>query len=383
MVIANKCTAITTEKAVIRRGSQTAIEITYQDVKNKICPKATDAEIGMFLQMCQDEQLNPFTREIYLIKYKDTEPAQFVIAVESHLKVAENRVNYDGHEAGIVVRTQGKLTENRIGEILDKEETLLGGWAKVYLKDRPTRPVYCAVNLHEYQKYTGEGKLAGKWATAPAAQIRKVALVHALREAFPTRFANTKIDCEYHEIPAEGEIPEAFKIGEEENWKLFWAKQKEKGLNYQSILTILGINKMHEDWLDKGKTLEEADIAATTYLNHASAGKKEQLSLSASCDNPAAVPINQPPDDIIFPETDIQQVKEEKIEGPKLDLDWAWDRILELQKAKNPEVEPAKLKERFIKVYHLQAAVCTSAKNAMANLVDPYTGEFAEWLSRL
>ena len=36
MVIANKCTAITTEKAVIRRGSQTAIEITVAVFSNAV-----------------------------------------------------------------------------------------------------------------------------------------------------------------------------------------------------------------------------------------------------------------------------------------------------------------------------------------------------------
>ena len=91
---------------------------------------------------------------------------------------------YDGFEAGVIVLTADGQLLNREGSIVydgDGGETLLGGWAKVYRKDR-TRASYEEVKLSEYD--TGKSLWNGKKAT----MIRKVALVHALREAFPSTF---------------------------------------------------------------------------------------------------------------------------------------------------------------------------------------------------
>jgi len=85
-----------------------------------------------------------------------------------------------------ITAADGQLL-NREGSIVyDGEaggEVLLGGWAKVYRKDR-TRASYEEVKLSEYN--TGKSL----WAAKPATMIRKVALVHALREAFPSTFGS-------------------------------------------------------------------------------------------------------------------------------------------------------------------------------------------------
>lgn len=60
-------------------------------------------------------------------------------------------------------------------------ETLVGGWAKVYLKEHVV-PDEIEVSMEEY---IGTGPL---WKTKPSTMIRKVALVQALREAFPEEF---------------------------------------------------------------------------------------------------------------------------------------------------------------------------------------------------
>jgi len=360
----------------------------------------------MFLQMCQDEQLNPFTREIYLVKYGD-DPAQFIIAVESHIKVAESRVNYDGHEAGVILKEPGKAPEFRLGEIVYPEEQvfLIGGWAKVYLKNR-TRPVFASVNLREYQKYTRDGKLTRFWKDSPATQIRKVALVHALREAFPSRFTNTAaaIDGEYDDV-TEDAIPEAFKTGEEENWKLFWAKQKEKGLNYESALAILGIKKMHEDWLDKGKTLEDADKALTDYLtnpkpsgNNPPAGEVKNDGAKAPA--AAAIPAAGTTATSSIEKTDeerkaaaaaaeIDDLFEKLPAGDqrvKADPDDVSVMLLDMRKKGIPEVSKAALTDRFLNKYHVMRAELDKVKSikGMLNLLpDPLLDGFIKWLNEL
>lgn len=188
--------------------------VSFGDVRNFICPKATDAECKIFLETCKQYHLNPFTREAYLIHYdnKNEDTAStIVLGKNCYMQMAERHPAYDGFEAGVIVLTADGQLLNREGSIVyDGEpggETLLGGWAKVYRKDR-TRASYEEVKLSEYD--TGKSLWNGKKAT----MIRKVALVHALREAFPSTFgalydeSEVRVDAEgaAREVPPE-ELP--------------------------------------------------------------------------------------------------------------------------------------------------------------------------------
>ena len=81
------------------------------------------------------------------------------------------------------------------GSIIYAGETLLGGWAKTYRKDR-SRPFYEEVSFSEYDTKKS------LWVTKPATMIRKVALVHTLREAFPATFGGL---IDESEVPVEVE----------------------------------------------------------------------------------------------------------------------------------------------------------------------------------
>ena len=72
-------------------------------VKKYICPLATDQEIYLFLQLCKFQQLNPFLREIYLIKYSSGQPASMVTGKETFTKRANRNPQYKGFKAGVVV----------------------------------------------------------------------------------------------------------------------------------------------------------------------------------------------------------------------------------------------------------------------------------------
>lgn len=143
----------------------------------------TDQEVMMFLTLCKFQKLNPFLREAYLIKYGN-QPATIVTGKEAFLKRAMRNPNYAGHEAGVVVTIDetGEYIE-RVGAIVLDGETLVGGWAKVHIKGWAV-PFVVTVSFDEYC-LKKDGKPASNWATRPATMIRKVALVQALREAFP------------------------------------------------------------------------------------------------------------------------------------------------------------------------------------------------------
>lgn len=169
--------------------------VSFGEVRSFICPQATDAECKIFLETCKQYHLNPFTKEAYLIHYdnKNADTAStIVLGKNCYLQMAERHPNYDGFEAGVIVfdTTVGELIHREGSLVFDGDE-LLGGWAKVYRKDR-SRASYEEVKLSEYD--TGKSLWNGKKAT----MIRKVALVHALREAFPSTFGALYDESEVH-----------------------------------------------------------------------------------------------------------------------------------------------------------------------------------------
>ena len=184
--------------------------VSFSDVRNFICQKATDAECKIFLETCKQYRLNPFTKEAYLIHYdnnsEDT-PSTIVLGKNCYLQMAERHPSYDGFEAGVIIldKVAGEY-QKREGSIVYEGEELLGGWAKVYRKDR-TRPSYEEVKLTEYD--TGKSLWKGKKAT----MIRKVALVHALREAFPSTFGSLYDESEVH-VDAESTAVELDEAGQ-------------------------------------------------------------------------------------------------------------------------------------------------------------------------
>lgn len=173
--------------------------VTFDDVRNFICKEATIAECRIFLETCKQYHLNIFTKEAYLIHYdnKNGDTASTIVLGKTcYMKMAEAHPQYDGFEAGVIVMDEaaGELI-HREGSIVYQGETLVGGWAKTYRKDR-SRPFYEEVNFSEYDTKKS------LWVTKPATMIRKVALVHTLREAFPATFGGL---IDESEVPVDAE----------------------------------------------------------------------------------------------------------------------------------------------------------------------------------
>lgn len=143
--------------------------------------RVTAQEVGMFLKLCQYQGLNPFTRDVYLVKYGNS-PAQIVTGKSALEKRAMRNPRYKGFEAGIFIVTPNGEFARRTGTLYMQGERIVGGWAKVYV-DGYEKPVEATVSFNEYN--TGKAL----WASKPATMIRKVAKMQALREAFPEECA--------------------------------------------------------------------------------------------------------------------------------------------------------------------------------------------------
>lgn len=252
-------------KAVVQYKGE-PITISFRDVKTLICSYATDQEAVVFLKTCSSLSLNPFANEIYLIKYSEGDKAAMVIAIDSYLKAAEVNDNYNGCEAGIILKDSGGKLEFREGAFIlnDEMDKLAGGWARVYRKDRD-RATYMAVNKAECIRLTKYGKPTRFWTEEKQpSMLRKVALKRALVEAFPSLFAGTlataEIAGDIHEAEykvAEGEFPPAMEKEGKPDWKKFWVRVKsELGLTTEQARELLQVDSIKEELIDAGWTME-------------------------------------------------------------------------------------------------------------------------------
>lgn len=167
------------EKEIVYSAGEEEVRLTGNIVKNYLArgnQKITDKEVVIFMNLCKYRKLNPFTNEAYLIKFKDE--AQIVAGKEAFMRKAEESPRYKGHRAGIIVVRDKEILELE-GCFKLQTDVLVGGWAQVFVEGKKC-PVVAKVSLQEYSK--GQST----WKNMPSTMIRKVALVQALREAFPS-----------------------------------------------------------------------------------------------------------------------------------------------------------------------------------------------------
>ena len=171
-------------------GEKEEIVLSVKQVENFLCVKTRSGKIACrediikFMMLCKAQGLNPWVNDAYLVGYdtNDGPKFQLIPAHQALLKRAELSKEYDGMESGVcVIDTDGNLTE-RQGDLVLKNETLVGGWARVYRRDRKV-PSYDSLKLETFS--TGKSR----WSIDPAGQICKCAEASALRKAFPSTLA--------------------------------------------------------------------------------------------------------------------------------------------------------------------------------------------------
>lgn len=175
---------MTNEIVEFKKDGGEVVRFTAREVHELICPQATKEEIALFMALCQAQKLNPLIKDAYLVKYGNA-PASMITGKEVFTKRANANPNFEGMEHGVVFMRktpQGVTVDKREGAAVYKAagETLLGGWARVFVKGK--KPVYAELALDEYS--TGKSN----WNKMPAVMINKCAQVAALRLAFPDAF---------------------------------------------------------------------------------------------------------------------------------------------------------------------------------------------------
>lgn len=176
--------------------TETGQVLTADTVKNYLVSgngAVTDQEVLMFIELCKAQHLNPFIREAYLIKFGNS-PANIVVGKDVFVKRAYRNPDYEGMRAGIVVVSKDGDVKEREGSLKAPGETLIGGWCEVYIKNKK-HPIKSIVSLEEYSK------AQSTWKSMPMVMIRKVAMVTALREAFPEDLQGMYDASEMQNVP--------------------------------------------------------------------------------------------------------------------------------------------------------------------------------------
>lgn len=173
------------------------VKLSYTIVRNFLTKgnkNVADADLVQFIQICKFNQLNPYLGEAFLVKYGDS-PAQMIVSKEALMKRAEANEHYQGFTAGIIVK-RGDSIEYLEGTFHLGGDVLVGGWCRVLRDDRKS-PIFQSVNLSEYDKKQST------WKEKPSTMIRKIAIVQAMREAFPTQLGAmyTREEVAVEDIP--------------------------------------------------------------------------------------------------------------------------------------------------------------------------------------
>lgn len=183
------------------------VKFTSQDIRERLCPNATDSELALCIELCNRQHLNPFTKEVYLVKYRDA-PASIITSYQVFNRRANRQESYGGIKSGVVVMREGQIVKKR-GSAVYKQvgEQLLGGWAEVQFKDGK-EPAYVELALTDYS--TGKSN----WAKMPGVMIEKCAKAGAWRLAYPGEFRGMYVSEEMdqaqpqpREVAAEVEAP--------------------------------------------------------------------------------------------------------------------------------------------------------------------------------
>lgn len=157
------------------------------EIRKLFAPNLTEMEFGYFVGLGRATKLNPFTREIWAVKYDKSAPAQVFIGRDGYRKAAQAHSEYDYHQCDAVYEndkfeiSQGEVSHTYT---LTNRGKLIGAYC-VSKRHKSSRPIYVFAEIGEYS--TGRSV----WKDKPATMIKKVAESQCLRACFQDLLGGT------------------------------------------------------------------------------------------------------------------------------------------------------------------------------------------------
>lgn len=175
-----------TELAILDNSHENIMKLwgddkKLQEIKSLYAPKATDLEFRAFVEMGKATGLNPFLREIWLVKYEQSSPAQIFIGRDGYRKLLSRSHGYEGHIVDAVYSNDEFHVDllnahvKHVPNLRDRGK-LLGAYCIAYMKGLRI-PAYTFVDVTEYDLKRS------LWNTHKATMIKKVAECQTTRMA--------------------------------------------------------------------------------------------------------------------------------------------------------------------------------------------------------
>lgn len=193
-------------------GAADKIKLSVEIVKSFVAiptksgATCNDRDAMRFMMLCQAQRLNPFAGDAFLAGYDGKNGPQFslITAHVAFMKRAESCPDYEGMESGVILLGESDAIVEREGDFALKSENVVGGWARVYRKNR--KPTYRRLAV-EQRKPNYETPF---WQGAKMAeQIVKCAEADALRATFPTLLGGLHLEGDTAAINVESTIIES------------------------------------------------------------------------------------------------------------------------------------------------------------------------------
>lgn len=160
-----------------------------QEIKKLFAPTLTESEFQYFIGLGKATRLNPFTREIWCVKY-GSGAAQVFIGRDGYRKAAQAHSEYDFHQADAVYENDKFSVIDGIPRheySLTNRGQLIGAYC-IAKRHKSSRPMYVFCELKEYS--TGQS-LWNQQKGKPATMIKKVAESQCLRACFQDLLGGT------------------------------------------------------------------------------------------------------------------------------------------------------------------------------------------------
>lgn len=223
-------------------------------VKSCFAPTLTNDEFKVFVGLGMSLGANPFTREIWAVKYGNQQASIFC-GRDFYRKKAQEQSDYDGHIVNAIYANDEFSIENgqpshKVNSFKERG-SLIGAFCSVYRKGLKV-PYFVTVQLSEYTK--GQST----WKSMPETMIKKVAEAQALRGAYQGIFRGTydeseqeTIEASHTELPTIEQKDYAYSLlnssaFDDEQKTVFDDELSDNGLSIDRLNSIIGELKMNQ-----------------------------------------------------------------------------------------------------------------------------------------
>ncbi len=153
-------------------------------VKEVIARGATDIELQFFAEVCKRTGLDPFMKQIYMIKRPGGEDGEKQITIQAAIDglriIAERSGKYEGQLGPFWCGPDGQWLEAWLDFEYPPNACRIGILHKGF-----SQPLWATAHFHEYVQRKSGGQPTRIWQKMPANQLAKCAEALGLRKAFP------------------------------------------------------------------------------------------------------------------------------------------------------------------------------------------------------